>query len=172
MADVDQDGYIDILIGGREADSPTTIYWGSQSGYYRASRKTIIPTVANWQIILDYAAEDIDGDGLRDLIINRVGSNPAYVGRYFQILRQTAPRVFVDQTATRISMNTTQEWIDYIRVQDLDGDRDLDIFIDDKDFISKGDYAWINNGLGVFAPYTGLVTALAPAPACRSPMCR
>ena len=166
MIDIDQDGFIDIVMGGGEsADASTTIYWGGPTGYYRASRKTIIPTVANWQIVLDYAAEDIDGDGRRDLIINRVGSVPVYVGRYFQILRQTAPRVFVDETATRISMNTTQEWIDYIRVQDLDGDRDLDIFIDDKDFISKGYYAWINNGLGVFAPYTGLVTALAPAPA-------
>jgi predicted extracellular nuclease len=172
LIDVDQDGFVDILIGGGELQSSgeptaatTAIYWGNRTGYYRASNKTILPSVATWGIVLDYAAEDIDGDGRRDLVLNRTGSQDVYVGRYFQILRQTAPRVFVDETGARISMDTTQEWVDYIRVQDLDGDDDLDIFLDDKDFVTKGAYAWINNGAGVFAPYTGLVTALAPAPA-------
>ncbi|MCX7042172.1 MAG: FG-GAP-like repeat-containing protein [Gammaproteobacteria bacterium] len=169
LIDIDQDGFIDIVMGGFDdpnySDSRTTIYWGSSSGYYRASNKLMLPPSIGWATVYDFAAEDVDGDGRRDLIINRTPTDPAATGRYFQILRQTAPRVFVDESATRISMNTTQEWIDYIRVQDLDGDGDLDIFIDDKDFVSKGDYAWINNGAGVFAPYTGLVTALVPAPA-------
>ena len=166
LIDIDQDGFIDILTGGDEvAGIGTTIYWGSASGYYRASRKLILPRVIGWETVWDFAAEDLDGDGRRDLIVYRVPSDPNSNGRYFQILRQTATRVFADQTATRISMDTTQGALDFLRVQDLDGDGDLDIFIDDKDYVTKGDYAWINNGLGVFAPYKGLVTALAPAPA-------
>jgi hypothetical protein len=54
-------------------------------------------------------------------------------------------------------MNTGERWIDYIRVQDINGDGHPDIFVDDKDFISRGDYAWTNNGQGVFAPYSGAV---------------
>ncbi|MGH8031677.1 MAG: FG-GAP-like repeat-containing protein, partial [Luteimonas sp.] len=167
LIDIDQDGFIDILIGGGESTGTrrTTIYWGNATGYYRASNKTVLPMLAGWQAVYDFAAEDIDGDGLRDLIINRNPGSSEVTGRYFQILRQTSPRMFTDETATRMSMDTTQEWIDYIRVQDINGDGHLDIFVDDKDFISKGDYAWINSGLGVFAPYTGPESALTPAPA-------
>ncbi|OGT58813.1 MAG: hypothetical protein A3E01_00575 [Gammaproteobacteria bacterium RIFCSPHIGHO2_12_FULL_63_22] len=166
LIDIDQDGFIDILTGGDEvAGIGTTIYWGSASGYYRASRKLVLPRVTGWETVWDFAAEDVDGDGQRDVIVYRVPSDPNSNGRYFQILRQTAARVFADETATRMSMDTTQGATDFIRVQDLNGDGHLDIFLDDKDFVSKGDYAWINNGQGVFAPYTGLVTALTPAPA-------
>jgi hypothetical protein len=167
LVDIDQDGFIDILTGGDEfAGIGTTIYWGSASGYYRASAKFVLPVVANYELVWDFAAEDIDGDGRRDLIVYRVPTDPAAsAGRYFQILRQTADRVFVDETATRISMNILQATTDFIRVQDLDGDGDPDIFLDDRDFVAKGEYAWINNGVGVFVPYAGPTTSLSPAPA-------
>jgi hypothetical protein len=165
LMDVDQDGFIDLMVGGSEADGlGTTIYWGSASGYYRASSKVTLPGVAGWTTVWDFIAADLDGDGWRDLVVYRVPTAPDTNGRYLQILRQTAARVFADETATRMSMDTTQPATDFFRVQDLDGDGDRDIFIDDRSFVTQGDYAWINNGLGVFAPYAGPVSALAPAP--------
>jgi hypothetical protein len=121
------------------------------------------PTPAGFGGLTDFAAEDIDGDGDRDMIIERF--HPDYSpGRYFQILRQVAPRQFVDESASRISMDTSLEAVDFFRVQDINGDGFLDIFVDDKFWspvtcperrLMGCGYAWTNNGQGVFTPYFG-----------------
>ncbi len=159
LIDVDGDGFIDILLGGDDTEPSTlgtVIYWGGSSGYYRASSKTVLPTVVGWNNILDYASEDIDNDGDRDLILDR-GRNDPPIGRYIQVLRQVSPRVFVDETQARMTMDTSLHAFDYFRVQDINGDGSPDIFIDDMDFVSEGEYAWANNGQGYFTPYTGPV---------------
>ena len=162
LLDADSDGHLDVVIGGHEFESaPTTVYWGNGSGGFSADRKTILPAIADKGIVLDYASEDIDGDGDRDMVVSRTGSSPFYSGRYLQVLVQSAPRVFSDQTGARISMVTTGVWIDYIRLQDINGDQFVDILHDDKNEMFNGQYAWINNGQGVFSNYTGAVN---PAP--------
>ena len=162
LLDADSDGHLDVVIGGHEfEDAPTTVYWGDGSGAFSAGRKTILPAIADKGIVLDYASEDIDGDGDRDMVVSRTGSSPFYSGRYLQVLVQSAARVFSDETGARISMVTTGNWIDYIRLQDINGDQIFDILHDDKNEMFNGEYAWINNGQGVFSPYTGTVK---PAP--------
>ena len=162
LLDADSDGHLDVVIGGHEFESaPTTVYWGNGSGGFSADRKTILPAIADKGIVLDYASEDIDGDGDRDMVVSRTGSSPFYSGRYLQVLVQSAPRVFSDQTGARINMVTTGIWIDYIRLQDINGDQFVDILHDDKNEMFNGQYAWINNGQGVFSNYTG---AVSPAP--------
>ena len=160
MLDIDGDGFIDNIGGGHEfnsGDRPVVIYWGSSSGLYRASARTIVPKLAGFGGVLDFAAEDIDRDGDRDLIIDRFPDFFLTNSRYFQILRQVAPRQFVDETAPRMVMNANQPGIDFIRVQDINGDNSPDIFVDDRSLVAAGDYAWTNNGQGAFAPYTGPV---------------
>lgn len=162
MIDVDRDGHLDLLLGGHEFEAAyTTIYWGDESGAYSASRKTVLPEIIGKGIVMDFAAEDIDRDGDRDLVIDRTGSSPFYSGRLLQILRQAAPRQFVDETGARITMDTTQGWIDFLRVQDVNGDQHPDIFLDNANDQYNTQYAWTNNGSGVFANYTG---AVKPAP--------
>ena len=161
LIDVDQDGYIDIISSGYQTDAyqvGVVIYWGSSTGLYRASSKTVIPKPVGNGGVLDFAAEDINHDGLRDLIVSRFADNFAVNNRYLQILRQTSARQFIDETASRMTMNTAIEAFDYFRVQDINGDGSPDIFIDDKRFQSVGEFAWTNNGQGVFAPYAGPVT--------------
>ncbi len=170
LIDIDKDGFVDLVVG-------TTIYWGSSSGTYKASNKTTLPSIEGWDAVVDFAAEDIDSDGFKDLIINRTGSTNFYVGRYIQILRQAASRTFSDESASRITMNTTQGWMYWLRVQDINGDGHVDIFIDDKhgqitmcpmDYNGDGridvyasclgQYAWLNDGNGNFSPFTGTIT--------------
>ena len=167
LIDVDRDGYVDVISAGNEwteGVAAATIYWGSNSGLYRATARTVLPKAPGNGGVLDFAAEDIDGDGDRDMIISRFPDFFATNGRYFQILRQVSPRQFVDETASRITMNTNVEAFDYFRVQDINGDGSLDIFIDDRHFASIGEYAWTNNGQGVFAPYSGAVNPVVAPP--------
>ena len=162
IMDLDRDGFLDVILGGHEYDgAPTTIYWGDSGGSFSASRKTILPTVATREIVLAYGGEDIDGDGDRDLVLSRTGSNPFYSGRYLQVLVQTQPRVFADESASRISLDTSKPWIDYLRLQDINGDQFLDILHDDRGETVNGPVAWVNDGHGVFTTYGGTVT---PAP--------
>ena len=162
LLDIDRDGYLDVLLGGHEFEAAyNTVYWGDGSGAFSALRKTVLPLMPGKGIVMDFAAEDIDRDGLRDIVVLRTGESPFYTGRALQVLRQATPRVFVDETGARISMDTTQGWIDFIRVQDINGDQRPDIFLDNANEQYTGQYAWTNNGQGVFANYAGAVN---PAP--------
>ncbi len=168
LVDIDQDGFIDLFCAGNEfsqGDVAATIYWGSSSGLYRSFAKTDLPKPAGNGGVLDFAAEDIDHDGRRDVIISRFADNFAVNNRYFQILRQVSPRQFSDETASRITMNTNLESFAFLRVQDINGDGSPDLFADNKYFASVGEYAWTNNGAGVFAPYSGPVNPVDPVPA-------
>lgn len=156
LVDVDGDGFIDLVADGYEPYGlSNAVYWGSSTGVYLYSNRSVMSSVADMGVTLDFAVEDIDHDGRRDLIVVRTGSTNVYQGRYIQILRQVSPRVFVDQTPARIAFNAALPTFDYIRAQDFSGDGFIDLFIDDKNDVASGQYAWINNGQGVFAPYDG-----------------
>lgn len=156
LVDVDGDGFIDLVADGYEPNGlSNAVYWGSSSGVYLYSNRSVMSPVADMGVTLDFAVEDIDHDGLRDVIVVRTGSTNLYQERYIQILRQTSARVFVDQTPARISFNSTLPTFDYIRAQDFNGDGFVDLFIDDKNDMASGEYAWANNGQGVFSPYSG-----------------
>ncbi len=162
MADIDKDGFLDVLLGGHEFEAaPNTIYWGDASGAFSALRKTVLPEMAGKGIVMDFAMEDIDGDGRRDVVALRTGESPFYTGRAIQIVRQVAPRQFTDETGARMTMDTSLGWFDFLRVQDVNGDQKLDIFMDDANSQYNGQHAWSNNGQGVFATYVGAVN---PAP--------
>jgi len=161
LVDLDGDGFIDLIL---EEVAPgdvlfNTIFWGGADGLYRDWRKTALPAVPGWDVTLDFAAEDIDRDGRRDIVADRSGSTD---GRYLQVLRQVSPRVFADESASRVTMNHALHPMDYIRAQDVNGDGYIDLFIDDKNDVASGEYAWANNGAGVFTPYAGAVVPREP----------
>ena len=155
LIDVDEDGYVDLLVGAHERDGDkTSIYWGSTSGSYSSVKRTVIPTVQYFGAILDFDAEDIDNDGDRDLLINRTrdgDDGPAkgfYMGRSLQLLVNTGNHNLIDETATRIAQpgGDADNWFPWLRVQDADGDGDLDLASDD-----MGDgVAYLNDGAGSF----------------------
>lgn len=150
MFDLDRDGFMDLLVGAHEQDGDTTaIYWGSSTGSYSDSLRTVIPAVTGYGVVLDFDAEDVDGDGLRDLVVNRTGSGPNafYQGIYLQLLTQTSARTFADGTSS-IDDNgqAADSWFPWVRMQDIDNDGDIDIFSDDK----GDDFLLLNDGSGSF----------------------
>lgn len=149
LIDIDSDGYYDLLIAGDELDGmPTTIYWGSDTYAYTASNKTVLPEILSKGTVLDIDAEDIDGDDVKDIVLNRTGSEPGnvYMEYYIQILINRTGRTFVDETNARIQTGTGDGWVDWVRLQDFDNDGTIDIIVDDAD---RG-LIWLNDGDGYF----------------------
>ena len=113
ILDVDGDVWPDLLLAGHEVlaghtveggvpEWPTTIYWGDPSGTYEDTRKTILPAVEGQGVVVDIDAEDLDGDGDRDIVLNRTSDDPFYEGYFIQIVAALGDRAFADETPTRI----------------------------------------------------------------------
>ncbi|MEX2345561.1 MAG: VCBS repeat-containing protein [Balneolaceae bacterium] len=151
LIDVDKDGFIDLLVGAHEQDGDeTSIYWGNSNGSYNSSLRTILPAFTNFGTILDIEAEDVEGDGDRDLIIQRVGggNDNFYAGGKIQLLIHDGNRGFTDKTQQFenpdddfASWNTA-----WLRGQDIDSDGDIDFFFDDRNM----GVVYINDGNGNF----------------------
>ena len=65
------------------------MYWGSTTCSYNSSLRTIVPAVTSFGAVLDFEAEDVDGD--RDLVLNRTRDDDGpgsgfYEGRRTQLV--------------------------------------------------------------------------------------
>ena len=162
FADLDEDGWIDLVVGGHEQDGNVTrVFWGQASGLYRTANSLLVPAISDYGVVLDFVFEDFDGDGARDLIAHRTGSTHFYQGRYIQFLRRAA-RSLTDETGQRILMNRSLPTFDFLRAQDFDRDNDVDLFVDDRNEVASGEYAW-RNANGAFVPYEGPIRlAISP----------
>ena len=150
--DVDDDDAPDLLVAGHEHEhQPTVIYWGDRSGTYDASRKTTLPAVPGRGIVVDIDAEDLDGDGNRDIVLSRTSSEPPrYVGHYLQIIAGNGARRFADETTQRIAdaARPTARWLEWIRLEDVNGDG---FRISGLTTRPTGGLTWLNDGSGHFA---------------------
>ena len=152
LVDVDRDGYVDVLAAGHEYEGfPTQILWGDNTGVFSTMRALILPAIPGHGIVVDIDVADTDGDGDRDIVLNRTGddSGPGwYDGYYMQLLEQTGTRTFSDITQHLLPENQNAEaaWITWLRVFDLDEDGDLDIFADE----ASRRLLWKNDGSGRF----------------------
>jgi len=155
LIDVDEDGFVDLLVGAHErAGDQTSVYWGSSTGSYSSSSRTVVPAVASFGAILDIEAEDVDGDGDRDLVLNRTrdgddGANAGfYQGRRTQLVLHDGSRGFTDVTSSQIDDAGTDFdlWFPWLRARDVDNDGDIDIVPDDKGV----GYYYLNDGNGNF----------------------
>ena len=153
LIDVDRDGYMDLLLAGHEDSDPTEIYWGSRSHTYIDAEATILPAVPGQDTVVDIDAEDLDGDGISDVVVTRTGGGDSfYRGYYIQLVAGLGNRKFVDATEnvagaySADGTGSSPEWITWVRLQDFDGDGHRDIVVDD----AALGLVWINDGHGRF----------------------
>jgi len=149
LVDVDEDGYVDLLLAGHEMDGAnSTIFWGSGLGDYSYwNNKTDLPKVAGYGVIVDIDVGDIDSDGDKDIILNRTGSRKGqfYKSYQVQILKNNGNRSF---TQSSLIVGAPEDyWFDWVRIFDINDDGSLDIVVDD----ASRNLVWINSGSGVFS---------------------
>ena len=155
ILDVDGDQWPDLLLAGHEYDGQeTVIYWGDATATFDDSRRTVLPAVEGQGIVVDIDAADLDGDRVREVILNRTTSEPFYRSFYIQILSGLGGREYADETARRIVGGVQLDlrpggWLDWLRLIDLNGDGALDIFADD---CADHGLNWLNDGSGRLAP--------------------
>lgn len=152
LFDINNDGFLDLIVGGHDYnDANTTIFWGNAGGNYTIIKTTIIPKISGYGVVLDLDFFDFDNDGKIDILVNRTSGGLAstgyYRGYYLQLLKNNETR-FTDVTSANIksNVNLDSNWLNWVKIQDVDGDGDMDITSEDKLY----NLAWINNGSGVF----------------------
>ncbi|SNS78158.1 Repeat domain-containing protein [Ekhidna lutea] len=152
--DIDKDGFIDLLLAGHEdptaENAPTLILWGNSSGKYYRDLSTTLPTLIDYTIVVDIDAEDIDNDGDRDIILNRVtdGNKYGFYERFqLQVIENLGDRTFKDATSERITNNEGDTWRLWVYMQDLNGDGTIDLYYERDHFPNL---KWINDGSGNF----------------------
>jgi hypothetical protein len=153
LVDVDKDGYVDLLAGGHEHEGfPTRILWGDSTGSYSTGKSTTLPSVGGYGTMVDADFADIDLDGDKDVVLNRTsggqGSTGFYQGYYVQVIENIGNRQFLDKTSERITSgnDAASQWFDWIRVQDINNDGNVDIVVDD----ASRNLIWYNDGMGNF----------------------
>jgi len=162
LVDVDDDGYLDLVAGYQGASSgrAVIIFWGNGTLPFSATRATQVPDpVPNppaFPNTYDIKAEDINGDGRRDLVLLRLTQGLS--GYYFQVLLQTEARSFVDESLVRIIgapsawEGNTGAWFPWIHMADLNGDGFVDLAIDDSSAqLVARSLQWLNDRRGFFS---------------------
>ena len=99
--------------------------------------------------MVDIDAEDLDGDGDRDVVLSRTSDVSFYSGHYIQLVFNRGSRRFADETARRIRDGADPGgWLPWIRLDDVNDDGSLDIWIDDNH--DNWGLTWLNDGSGGF----------------------
>jgi len=157
LIDIDGDGNLDLVISGAQGPilgNLTEIFWGDGTGFYSDANKTVLPRDDQWWDVLDIDAEDINHDGLRDLVTTCTGTSGGF---YFQVLMQTRRRVFADESLPRL-IHDRSTWIGnnagycptWIHLIDITGDGAPDLVM----YNAAYQLGWANDGNGYFT-FTG-----------------
>ena len=138
IIDIDGDGVLEIVYGSSDFADFQESWIGTTAG-----KIAPFPVPENYGIVVDLDFIDLDEDGVKEIIVNRVGSPDGWVGNYtgwyLQVLKYTNGQL-IDITSSAIDQNYDyyDEWIEWFNVSDIDNDGDLDLYTN----TDRYDYRW------------------------------
>ncbi|MEQ8907703.1 MAG: T9SS type A sorting domain-containing protein [Vicingaceae bacterium] len=149
LVDFDQDGDLDLIVGGNEGSSPGDppiyrLYFNNGNGVFNDTTITLNQGLSPW---VSYTCGDIDGDSDVDILINRVVNGSFYTA----IHRNDGEGSF--------SVEATPEFYGnrhgLLHLFDVDNDQDLDLlFTGVVNPTTEVERIYENDGLGSFSLLT------------------
>ena len=157
LFDVNNDGFIDVILGGSSGGSnPNRILWGSSSFTFSTSNQTILPFESKYSSVMDFGFTDYDKDSDIDIVLLYEIS---YQGFGIQLL-ENSNGTFKDVTSLKIDISYVANslWFGWIRIKDFDKDNDIDFVGDGFGYVKDQEFnkqtppkiMWLNDGNGVF----------------------
>ncbi|MDA8934866.1 VCBS repeat-containing protein [Flavobacteriaceae bacterium] len=152
LVDVNQDGFVDLILAGHEWDKRSIVLWGSENGF-NTSDKTIVPQIETtvsfpMGLIVDIKVADLNYDGKKEIIFLRTGGGEDgsgtdigyfYSGWYIQVMdvndkelnditEDIIDTFYRDNIVQYACANPSNNWIYWISINDYDNDGNLDIY--------------------------------------------
>ena len=181
LSDLNNDGWTELIIGndGNNPKGQSIVYW-NDSGLFSNSHASLIPSGyfgnKNEQI-LDIQTSDLDGDGIKEIVLLSTQNNPFYDGWSLQIIKVRGESL-TDITATAFGNNirkmgeinklTGSPWIPFVNLVDVNFDGTLDLLLDGVLMGNTIDQAtmpliYLNDGFGHLSPiFTSDILDLGP----------
>ena len=143
LEDINNDGILELILGGAIGGDFSYILKQDGKGNFDFSTKVELPNSSfgdNGDTI-DIASADINGDGLRDLLLTQIRKPEGeftYAENGLQILIQNQDGTFSDETSSRLigfisdeddNPDNYVDWIMFSDFYDIDQDGDLDILL-------------------------------------------
>ncbi|MFC3852191.1 FG-GAP-like repeat-containing protein [Salinispirillum marinum] len=132
LVDINGDGNADILGGGHEFDgTPTAYALGNGKGDFPDS-PVELPAIATFGVVVDVDVFDANGDDFLEILVTRTGGTSSaadtnfYEGYHIQLLT-SSDEGYVSST---IAESTTGDWVEWLHIQDIDGDSKLEAYSD------------------------------------------
>jgi hypothetical protein len=162
FVDVDNDRDPDLVLAGQGfyrlpgeiVSSDSQLLLNDGTGHFSVRAGALPPRPwSNTATGLDIRAADLDQDGYQDLAISYTRTEPAYVGRWIQILINNGNGTFRDETSGRLPQSDNQGlWATQTSFNDLTGDGHLDLIVELYEGAKEPAPFYLNDGTGRFTP--------------------
>ncbi len=172
FSDLNNDGWQDLVVGNDgnvyNSRSQSIVYWNDK-GMFINSRSSSIPNgyfgTKNEQI-LDTHTGDLDGDGIKEIVLLSTQNTPFYDGWSLQTLKLNGETI-LDFTSSAFGQNihhmgvsnktSNSPWIPFVKLVDVNKDGSLDILFDGIQMGSSIDQStmpilYLNDGFAHFSP--------------------